>query len=60
MPKLSKVQIYQRGGNDFMEMNKLVGINVILSYPNFRESFIIHKGASKTKREGVIIQNGKL
>ena len=40
-------------------MRKIVGCNVLLSYPNFREKFIKHTDASNTQLGGVISQNGK-
>ena len=38
---------------------KIVGRDVILSYPNFSEKFIIYTDASKFKIGGVISQNGR-
>ena len=35
--------------NDFIAMKKIVGIDFLLSYPNFSEKFIIHTNASKTQ-----------
>ena len=46
--------------NDFLDMKKIVGLDVLLSYPNFRKRFIIHTSASKTQLGGVISQNRKL
>ena len=43
----------------FTKMKKIVGRDVLLSYPNFSEAFIIHIYASKTQLRGVIIQQGK-
>ena len=40
-------------------MNKIVGRDILLSYPNSREYFIIITYASKDKIGGVIGQNGK-
>ena len=40
-------------------MKKIVGLDVLPSYPNFSEKFIIHTNASKTQLGGVIIQNSK-
>ena len=40
--------------NAFIEMNKIVGRDLILSYPNFIEVFIIHIYSRKTHIEGVI------
>ena len=44
--------------DDFISMMKIVGRNVLLSYPNFNEIFIIHTNASKTQLGGVISHNG--
>ena len=43
-----------------MEMNKIVGRDMLLSYPNFSEEFIVHTDARKTQIGGLICQNGKL
>ena len=40
-------------------MKNIVGRDVLLSYPNFGEKFIIHTDASKTQLGGVISKNGK-
>ena len=40
-------------------MKKIVGIDVLLSYPNFIEEFIIHTYAGKTHIRILIILNGK-
>ena len=40
-------------------MKNIVERDVLISYPNFRENFIIHTDANKTHLGGVIIQNGK-
>ena len=42
----------------FIAMKKIVGRNVLLSYPNFSEIFTIHTDASKTQIRGVIGKNG--
>ena len=42
-----------------MEMKKMLGWDVFLSYPNFSKVFIIHVYAGKTHLWGVISQNGK-
>ena len=44
--------------NDFISMMKIVGRDVLLSYPNFNERFIIHTDASKTQLGGVISNDG--
>ena len=46
--------------NHFISMQKILGCDVLLSYPNFSEIYIIHTEASKTKLGGFISQNGKL
>ena len=45
--------------NDVLAMKKIVGRDVLLSYPNFTKTFIIHTDASKTHLGGVMSQNGK-
>ena len=45
--------------DDFITMKKIVGLDVLLSYPNLSEIFIIHTDASKTHLGGVFSQNGK-
>ena len=40
--------------DDFIAMKKIVGRDVLLSYTNFSERFIIHTGASKTQLWGVL------
>ena len=45
--------------NAFIEMKKIVGRDVLISYPNFNEKFIIHANTSNTQIGGIIIQNGK-
>ena len=40
-------------------MKEIVGIGVLISYPNFSEEFIICMDGSKTLTAGVIIQNRK-
>ena len=42
---------------EFVEINKIVSRDVLLSYPIFSKDFIIHKNDRKTKFGGVIIQN---
>ena len=42
-----------------MEMKKIVGRDVILSYPNFSEKFKMHTVASNTQLGGIVGQNGK-
>ena len=39
-------------------MKKIVGRDILLSYLNFSEEFIIHTDAIKMQRGGVISQNG--
>ena len=41
--------------NAFIAMKKIVGREVLPSYPNFRENFIIHTDASNTQLGGIII-----
>ena len=48
----------QRREQCFYKYEKKVGRDILLSYPNFRERFLIHTVASKTQLGGVIIQNG--
>ena len=43
----------------FIGMKKIVGRDVLLSYPNFSEMFIIHIETIKKQLGGVISQNGK-
>ena len=43
----------------FISMKKIVGRDVLLSYPKFIEIFIIHTGARKTQLQGVMSQNGR-
>ena len=45
--------------DDFIAMNKIVGRDILLSYPNFINSFIIHTGSRKKHLGLLIIQNGK-
>ena len=40
-------------------MKGIVGQDVILSYPSFSKTFIMHTDASKMQLGGVISQNGK-
>ena len=40
-------------------MKKIVGQEILISYPNFSETFIIHTDASNTQLGGIISQNGK-
>ena len=42
-----------------MDMKKIVGRCVLLSYPNFSKRFIVHTDSSKTQLVGVISQNRK-
>ena len=42
-----------------IDTKKIVGHDVLISYPKFIEKFIIHTDASKLKLGGVIIQKGK-
>ena len=44
--------------NEFISMNRIAGRDIIISYPNFSEYFIIHTDASKTQLEEIISQNG--
>ena len=41
-----------------MEMKKIVGRDILLSYPNLSEDFMIHSDDSKTNLRGIMIQNG--
>ena len=43
----------------FDKIKKHVAREVLLSYPNFNEEFIIHADASQTQLGGIISQNGK-
>ena len=43
----------------FIAINKIVGRDVLLYYPNFSKIFIIHTESGKTKLLGVMSQNGK-
>ena len=45
--------------NEFISTKKIIGYEVLPSYPKFSEIFIINTGTSKTQLGGVIIQNGK-
>ena len=45
--------------NDFIATKYIVGRDVLLSYPNFSEGFIIHTDTRKTQLGGLISQNGK-
>ena len=42
-----------------MEMKKRLVRDILFSYPNFSENFIIHTDESNTYIREVIIQNGK-
>ena len=44
---------------DFIEMKKIVGRDMLLSYPNFSEEIIIHTEASRTHTRKVISQYRK-
>ena len=44
---------------DFILMKKIVGHDMLLSYPNFSEEIIIHTDASRTHTGGVISQDWK-
>ena len=44
--------------NTFVAMKNTVGRDILLSYPNFSKTFIIHIYASKTQLGGIICQNG--
>ena len=45
--------------NSFMTTKKIVYKDVLISYPNFSEDFIIHTNTSKTHLGRVMIQNRK-
>ena len=45
------------GDNDFIYKKKILGRDVLLSYPNFSERFIINTDASKTHLRVVISQH---
>ena len=45
--------------NAFIAMKNILGHNVLLSYHNFSEKFIIHTDASNTQLGEVISKNGK-
>ena len=45
--------------NSFMKMKKRVGRDVLISYNNFSEEFIIHTDTIRIQLGGVVIQNGK-
>ena len=40
-------------------MKKIVGRDVLISYPNFSEKFIIYTDSSNTQLGGISSQNGK-
>ena len=42
-----------------MTMKKIVGRDVLISYPNYSEEYIINIDANKNNLRGIIIQNGK-
>ena len=44
---------------DFILMKKIVGRDMLLSYPNFSEEIIIYTDANRTHTGGVIIQDCK-
>ena len=48
-----------RENNAFIAMKNILGRDVLLSYPNFIEKFIIHTDASSMQLGGIISQNGK-
>ena len=43
----------------FLAMTKIVGRDVLISYPNFSEKLIIHTDAGKAQLRGIISQNVK-
>ena len=45
--------------NSCISIKKVVGHEILLSYPTFSKKFIIHTNASKTQLGGVISRNGK-
>ena len=45
--------------NVFIAAKKIEGYDVVLSYPNFSESFIIDTNTSRTQFGEVVSQNGK-
>ena len=45
--------------NAFLATKKIVGLDVLLSYPNFSEKFMIQTEASRAKLGGVMSQNRK-
>ena len=45
--------------NAFEAIKKIVGRDVLLSYPDFTKEFVIHTDASKAQLGGVISQSGK-
>ena len=55
--KLNFTCIYQKS---FTKIEKIVGGDIILSYPNFSEEFIVHTGAKKLQLGGLINQNGNI
>ena len=42
--------------NDFIAMKNIVGPDVLLYYPNFIETFIIHTDASNTQLGGSLVK----
>ena len=62
LPKLCSTRVKFKWNeveqNAYMEMNKIVGHNILLSYPNVREGFIIHTNASNNQIGGLMSQNG--
>ena len=43
-------------GEGFLYREKIIGRDVLLSYPNFNEEFIIHTGAIKAQLRGEMSQ----
>ena len=43
----------------FEDMKKIVGRDVLLSYPDFNKEFVVHTDASKYQLSAVISQNNK-
>ena len=58
-PNKIKFKWTEEGQNSFMETKKILGIDVILLYPNSSEEFIIHTDARKSQLRGLLSQNGK-
>ena len=57
---LAKVKFKWTGveSDAFIPTNKIVGRDVLLSYPNFNKIFITHTDAIKIQLRGLIIKNG--